>query len=126
MMLYRLLSKMNSEEFPSQVINLTGVGPMEEKIEALGVPVDAADMSHGIPDPRGVLRVARRIRRIQPQVIQTWMYHADLIGGLAARLAGKTPVVWGIHHSNLAPRYNRRTTIWTAGPRSWSPPTITM
>jgi glycosyltransferase involved in cell wall biosynthesis len=42
------------------------------------------------------------------------MYHADLLGGLSARLAGSPPVVWGIHHSNLDPGQNKRTTIMTA------------
>jgi glycosyltransferase involved in cell wall biosynthesis len=42
------------------------------------------------------------------------MYHANLIGGIAARLAGHLPVVWGIHHANLDPRQNKRHTIWTA------------
>lgn len=34
---------------------------------------------------------------------------------MAARWAGDIPVVWGIHHSNLDPKGNKRTTIWTAG-----------
>jgi glycosyltransferase involved in cell wall biosynthesis len=42
------------------------------------------------------------------------MYHADLLGVFAARLGGGIPVVWGIHHSNLDPEINKRTTIWTA------------
>jgi glycosyltransferase involved in cell wall biosynthesis len=54
------------------------------------------------------------LRESQPQVVQTWMYHANLIGGIAALLAGHLPVVWGIHHANLDPRQNKRHTIWTA------------
>jgi glycosyltransferase involved in cell wall biosynthesis len=43
------------------------------------------------------------------------MYHADLLGGLAVRLVGSgIPVVWNIRHSNLDPKGNKRTTIWTA------------
>ena len=60
-----------------------------------------------------VLRLASWLRQSQPNVVQTWMYHADLLGGIAARLAGK-PVIWSIHHTNLEPRQNKRLTIWTA------------
>jgi glycosyltransferase involved in cell wall biosynthesis len=42
------------------------------------------------------------------------MYHADLIGGLAGKLAGRIPTAWNIRHTDLAFDRNRRTTVWTA------------
>jgi glycosyltransferase involved in cell wall biosynthesis len=39
------------------------------------------------------------IRESNPDVVQTWMYHADLLGGLAAKQLG-IPVVWGVRMSN--------------------------
>ncbi|MFP4285467.1 MAG: glycosyltransferase, partial [Desulfovermiculus sp.] len=113
-MLYNLLSRMDRDLFANQVIALLGKGPMAEKIEALGVPVQALNMPRGMPDPRGVWKLARLIRHYNPDVIQTWMYHADLMGGLAARIARKWPVFWNIRHSNLHPKENKKTTIWTA------------
>ena len=41
------------------------------------------------------------IRAEQPAVVQTWMHHADFVGGLAARIAGTGQVVWGIHSRDI-------------------------
>jgi glycosyltransferase involved in cell wall biosynthesis len=67
-----------------------------------------------VPDPATMRRVIRHLRRIRPDVIQTWMYHSDLIGALAARAAGNPPVAWGLHHSNLSPAFIKRSTLMTA------------
>jgi glycosyltransferase involved in cell wall biosynthesis len=114
MMLYRLLSRMDRAAFEAEVIALTGMGPVGEMIQKLNVPVSTLGMRRGVPNPLGVLRLARRLLQRSPDVIQTWMYHANLIGGLAAKIVGEIPVVWGIHHSNLDPQANKRSTIWTA------------
>lgn len=117
MMLYKLLSCMDGAAFENEVISLTNTGPVGEKIQMLGVPVRALGMRRGVPSPWDSMLAARLaywLRRSRPDVVQTWMYHADLIGGLASELAGDTPVVWGVHHSYLDPQHSRRTTIWTA------------
>jgi len=114
MMLYNLLSAMDRAEFKPEVISLTDIGPVGEKIKALGVAVQALGMRRGAPNPLAVLRLARWLRQKKSDLIQTWMYHADLIGGIAARLAGDIPVAWGIHHTNLDPESTKRKTIWTA------------
>jgi glycosyltransferase involved in cell wall biosynthesis len=100
-MLYRFLSASNPREYQHEVISLTDRGAMAGKIESLGVPVRVLRMRPGIPNPLAIVRLARELRESRPDVVQTWMYHADLLGGLAARLAGNVPVVWGIHHTRV-------------------------
>ncbi len=114
MMLYKLLSCLDRQTFASEVVSLTDIGPVGEKMQHLGVPVRALGMHRGRPNPMGLWRLTRWLRQDPPHVLQTWMYHADLIGGLAAKLAGNIKVMWGIRHSNLAPAVNKRGTIWTA------------
>jgi glycosyltransferase involved in cell wall biosynthesis len=53
----------------------------------------------------GIIRLLRTIGNANPDVVQTWMYHANLLAGFSARLLHTVPLVWGIHNSNLEPRY---------------------
>ncbi len=113
-MLFKLVSAMDRACFSNRVVSMTSRGATAQMIESAGVPVSALGMRRGAPDPRGVSCLFRLIRREKPDVIQTWMYHADLMGGLASRLAGRREVVWNIRHTNLALEANKRTTVWTA------------
>ena len=113
-MLYNLISHTDRTAFETEAVSLTDIGSIGQKIQALGVRVRALGMRRGVRDPLAVLRLARWIRQDPPDVIQTWMYHADLVGGLAASLAGSIPVAWGIHHTDLDPQSTKRLTIWTA------------
>ena len=108
-MLCSLLARTDRERFESMVVALIDVLPLAERVEALGIPVRAIGMRPGVPDPRGVARLARLLHRERPQVVQTWMYHSNLIGGIAARLSVLAPVVWGVHEV----RAEKRTTLWT-------------
>lgn len=119
-MLYRLLLHTDRTAFEPRVISMTDVGAVGEKIRALGVPVLALGMRRGVPNPQGVLRLVRRFRQEPPHVVQTWMYQADLVGGLAAKLAGDPPVVWGIHSTRLDPLSVTRLKIWTVRSCAWS------
>jgi glycosyltransferase involved in cell wall biosynthesis len=113
MMLYKLLTSMERERFEPEVVVLTDEGPMSEKLCLLGVPVRALGMRRGVPNPIGIARLVRWLRCDPPQVIQTWLYHANLVGGLAAKLAGRIPVAWGLRHSNLDPKRDKKLTVWT-------------
>ena len=113
MMLFKLLSCTDRSAFDVSVVSLTSAGPMADKIEALGVRVTALKMRRGVPDPRVLVRLVKLFRQESPNLVQTWMYHSDLLGGLAARFAG-IPVIWNIRHSNLDKGVNKRMTILTA------------
>lgn len=112
--LHTITSRMDPRRFQNEVISLTDRGAIAERLEAAGVPVRTLQMRPGLPNPARILHLSRLLKRSKPNIVQTWMYHADLLGSLAARLAGSPPVIWGIHHSNLEPGQNKRTTIMTA------------
>ncbi len=97
--LVKLLGALPREEFGARVVSLTSAQPLGENIRLLGYPVVALNRRPGSPDPRLVSGLVGQIRAFRPDILQTWMYHADLLGALAARLAGGIPVVWNIRHS---------------------------
>lgn len=113
-MLYKLVSLMDREAFKTEVFTLTGIGPIGERVRALGIPVRNLGMRRRAPNPFALLQLAFWLRQNPPDVVQTWGYHSDLIGGLASRLAGSAKVMWGIRHTDLDPHIEKRRTIWTA------------
>lgn len=92
------------------VIGLTAEGIGSERLRALGVRVTALGMPRGRVTLRGLRALYRSVRAEQPDVVQTWMYHADLIGGCIARLAGVRRLVWGVHNGDLSPQRTSRLT----------------
>jgi glycosyltransferase involved in cell wall biosynthesis len=113
MMLLKLLIAMDPQSWEAEVISLRDVGVMGERIGAMGFPVRALGMREHLRDITALGQLARTLRGRPPHVIQTWLYHADLIGGLAAWQAG-VPVIWGIRQSDLSRRDTRRSTMWIA------------
>ncbi|MBW8305998.1 MAG: glycosyltransferase [Thiobacillus sp.] len=101
MMLLKVLERLDRQRFAPHVISLTTLGELAPRIAALGVPLDAVGMKPGLPSPSGFFRLVRLLKRLNPDVVHTWMYHADLLGGLAARLAGVSSIGWCIRNSNL-------------------------
>ena len=112
-MLYKLLSRTDPRQFKSHVVFLSTVGELGPRLRRLGITVSALEMMPGMLSLGDIIRLWRWIREFKPDVVQTWLYHADLLGGLAARLAGVKNVVWGIRSSNLDPSGIKKTTILT-------------
>ncbi len=81
------------------VISLTDEGVYGERLRAAGVAVHALGMPRGRVSLGGFMALRRLIAQTNPHAVQTWMYHADLIGGVAARLAGVRAIAWGIRNS---------------------------
>lgn len=87
--------------FQHEVISLMDMGPIGIDLEEQGITVHALNMSSIISSPIVSLRLYRLLKKIKPDVVQTWMYHSDLIGGLAAKKLGIKKIIWGIRNSNI-------------------------
>ena len=102
LMLKRLVDvRQDNRSVRHSVISLTRIGKVGQQLQALGIEVHALDMRSILGIPRVLWQLARLIRASRCDIVQTWMYHADLLGGMAARLAGQRHVIWGIRRTEL-------------------------
>ncbi|PLC52695.1 glycosyl transferase [Pollutimonas nitritireducens] len=81
------------------VISMGDAGVFGPRLRAAGIAVYTLDMKSPVGAVKGLWRMHQLLRQLRPDVVQTWMYHADLIGGVVARLAGIEAVSWGIRNS---------------------------
>ena len=112
--LLKLLQGIDRTRFEPEVISLTTKGEIGPRIENLGLPVHALGMKPGLPNPVKFAYLVRLLRQSRPDAVHTWMYHADLLGGLAARMANIEALAWSIRNSDLSPGYNKRSTLLVA------------
>lgn len=101
MMLCRLAQRL-ALRMEQHVFSLTDLGPVAMLLSDAGVHVEALGLLPVRPNPLKLIHLAWRLRRFKPDVVLTWLYHADLIGGLAARLTGMRAIAWNIRNNDLS------------------------
>lgn len=128
LMLKRLVgSHQGNPNYRHSVISLTLVGKVGAQLQEMGIEVRALGMRSPLDIPRVLWQLVRMIRTERPDIVQTWLYHADLLGGLAARLAGNHNVVWNIRTTDVQACGTRATLMvmqMCAWLSSWLPHTI--
>ncbi|WP_394510495.1 glycosyltransferase family 4 protein [Roseateles sp. DXS20W] len=92
------------------VVSLSTVGEMGAILRAQGIEVRALGMGSPLSILRTAARLAALLRQEQPDVVQTWMYHADFLGGLVAKALG-IRVVWSVRTTEL-PQSGSSVTRW--------------
>lgn len=100
-MLYKLVARLDRGRFQNTVVSLQDLGVMGPRISDLGIPVLALGMRPGRPNPRPFWRLLALLRQERPQIVQTWLYHADLLGLLAGRMARVPSIVWNLRCSEM-------------------------
>lgn len=118
-MLARLLAVLKSGDIQYHVISLTGDGRIGELLRAEGIPVSILGFDPQKPNPLLFFQLVRLLRQLKPTGVHTWLYHADLLGGLAARLAGNIPVIWALHNSSLDSNSSKRRTLQVVRLCAW-------
>jgi glycosyltransferase involved in cell wall biosynthesis len=98
MMMYKLIIR--SRHSRHIVVSLGTGGPMGDRIQAAGVPVHTLGIRrrHHASNLKALWRYRRLLKRLSPDLVQTWLYHADLVGAIGSYF-DPIPVVWNIRSS---------------------------
>jgi glycosyltransferase involved in cell wall biosynthesis len=92
-------------------VSLTGTGKYGPLISQTGARVTVLGMRNGKLSFLGLWQLYSQLRHEKPEALQTWMYHANLIAGVLARLAGVKNIVWGIRHTDFKPGVSKQSVI---------------
>lgn len=96
------------------VISMMDGGKYGPLLEKNGVEVYCLSLSQGKISFKGLMNLYKLLKKFNPDVVQTWMYHADLVGGVLARLAGNKNIFWNIRHTELKKGLSKKSTIYIA------------
>jgi len=99
--LVALATRLDRSRFTPSVYALGPVPTQEEAscippLTAAGIPVHCLGARSVTDFPAVVVKLSRHFRRFQPDLVQTFLFHANIAGRIAARAAGVKKVVCGI------------------------------
>jgi glycosyltransferase involved in cell wall biosynthesis len=111
MQLYRIL-KISKTENTYRIVCLLPMGQVGKMIQDMGIEVISLNFKRKIPSFSGFLKLIYIINAFQPDIIQTWLYHADLAGFLAAKCSRvNSKIVWNIRCSDMQLSGTGKTTL---------------
>ena len=104
-MLERLVQESSKNPSIQQsIITLKKEGSIGRQLQQQGFDVVSMGMESLFSAPIILYKLMQIFRLSRPDVVYTWMYHADLIGGLAAFLIRIKNIIWGIRNSKIPQR----------------------
>ena len=113
MMLFKLLATIDRRRNEHHVISLLGYGTLGEKIKALGIPIHILELNHWAKWGCAPFSMVRLVRKINPDLIQGWMYHGNLAASFVALFQSfSLPVLWNIRQSLTDIAIEKRLTVF--------------
>lgn len=100
-MLLRLIKHKPDLAKSTIVISLTDNGEIGRILESLGASVICLGMHNWSSIFKALFNLKKIIQNEKPDIIHTWMYHANILGGIAAFLAKNKNIIWSIRRSEF-------------------------
>jgi glycosyltransferase involved in cell wall biosynthesis len=99
--LVNLVSRLDPSRFRNEVISLIKPGLFGRDLRTAGIPLISLDLQRGRPTLSSFLKVVRHLRQSRPAILQTWLYHADLLGLFAHYFTPSTRLMWNVRCSDI-------------------------
>jgi glycosyltransferase involved in cell wall biosynthesis len=110
--LVHLVTRLDRSRFEPQVYCLSSPGQLVETLQAADIPVTCLGARRWWQ--LGLFRkLTRELRRFQPDLLQTFLFHANLAGRWAGRRAGVPHIVSGIRVAERRRNVYLRLERWT-------------
>lgn len=84
-----------------EIISLSGSGKVAYRMKERGYQVHELNFGKTLLFVNEILKLFFLIKKIKPDVVHTWMYHSNLLGGFAAKILGVKKIIWSIHAFNI-------------------------
>ena len=88
-----------------RVVSMRFPQALTEEFAAATIPVASLDMPKGVPDPRGVCRLAKLLRQWQPDVVHSHLVHANLLARVTRLLCWVPVLISTAHNFNEGGRW---------------------
>ncbi len=110
--LVRIVKGLDRARWTPHVYCLAERGPLGEDLVAAGVSLTCLNVRSG-RDVGGVGRLAKAMKDFHPVILQTFMFHGNIVGRLAAWIAGVPIVVAGVRVIEPDMRWRMRLDRWS-------------
>ncbi|MDA0591469.1 MAG: glycosyltransferase [Planctomycetota bacterium] len=114
--LVQIVTRLDRDRWEPRVFSLAGRGPLTATLEDVEIPVfdcGATSASNPLDIWRAYASLKRELTSWQPQIVQTLLFHANLLGRLAAWRAHVPHVLSGIRVADRRGRLRLRLDRWT-------------
>ena len=95
--LVRLAGRLRERGWEVSVISMLPAEAYQEELAAAGIALCSLGMRRGVPDPRAIWQLARRVRERRPDVLHSLMVHANLLARVARPLCRVPVLVCSVH-----------------------------
>src|SRR5690606_9506400 len=97
--LAQLVKSLRNNNVDNTVVCLLPAGKVAEQLLDLNIRVISLNVTSAWSGISGFFKLISVIRREKPDIIQSWLYHANFLTSVAAFFTPIQNVVWGIHSS---------------------------